>query len=131
MDMAILLPDGFWPEGIAPGRGHSFFVGSLGDGAILGGDLRTVEGDIAVAAQDGCIAIGISIDLRTNYLFVAGGPSGHRHRRRFRRPDHDCQVWQRPVRGQRTLWYASYTRHRARRSAGFQALSDRRSWNQS
>jgi hypothetical protein len=88
MDVVIPLPDGFRPGGIVFGRGHRFFVGSLGDGAILGGDLRTVEGDIVVPTQDGRIAIGISIDLRTNCLFVAGGPSGHRYRLRFRRPDH-------------------------------------------
>src|SRR5262245_47928778 len=37
----IDVPDGFFPEGIEGGRGTSFFVGSLLDGAILRGDFGT------------------------------------------------------------------------------------------
>jgi hypothetical protein len=73
----IPLPDGFRPEGIASGRGTSFFVGSLSDGgAIYKGDLRTGEGAILVQPQAGRIAVGLAVDRRTNYLFVAGGPLG-------------------------------------------------------
>lgn len=83
----IELPDGFQPEGIATGRGTDFFVGSLGrlnddgftsvGGAIYKGDLRTGQGAILVDAQPGQTALGMAVDKRTNYLFVAGGPSGN------------------------------------------------------
>ena len=72
----IPLPDGFRPEGIALGRGTSFFVGSVSEGAIYKGDLRTGEGEILVPTQADRIAIGLAVDLRTNYLFVAGGTTG-------------------------------------------------------
>ena len=35
------LPDGFAPEGIATGRGHSFYAGSLAGAGIVRGDYRT------------------------------------------------------------------------------------------
>ena len=41
----IHLPDGFQPEGIARGGGTSFYVGSLVDGRIYRGNLRTGTGD--------------------------------------------------------------------------------------
>jgi sugar lactone lactonase YvrE len=72
----IELPIGFSPEGIAVGRGTSFYVGSLADGSVFGGDLRAGEGDIVVPAQTDRIAVGVKVDTRTNYLFVAGGPGG-------------------------------------------------------
>lgn len=72
----IPVPNGFHPEGIATGRGDTFYVGSIVDGAIYGGDLRTGEGSLAVAGQAGRTAVGISVDLRTNYIYVAGGPYG-------------------------------------------------------
>jgi hypothetical protein len=72
----IPLPDGFQPEGIAVGRGHTFFVGSIPTGAIFRGDLRTGEGDLLVPTQDGRYAIGLDFDARSGYLFVAGGPTG-------------------------------------------------------
>jgi sugar lactone lactonase YvrE len=71
----IPVPDGFYPEGIAVGRGTDFFVGSLLDGDIYRGDLRTGEGAVLVQKDvlDGDIAVGLAVDRRTNYLFVAGG----------------------------------------------------------
>lgn len=73
----IPLPDGFQPEGIAVGKGSTFYVGSIPTGAIYSGDLRTGEGDILVAAQEGRAAIGLKYDERTGLLFVAGGPTGN------------------------------------------------------
>jgi hypothetical protein len=67
------VPDGWQPEGIAVGRGSSFFVGSLLDGAIYGGDLRTGKGEIVVPPQQGRIAVGLDVDERSNYIFAAGG----------------------------------------------------------
>ncbi len=72
----IQLPVGFAPEGIAVGRGTSFYTGSLADGSVYGGDLRTGEGAILVSPQAGRIAVGMKVDTRTNYLFVAGGTGG-------------------------------------------------------
>lgn len=72
----IPVPDGFHPEGIATGRGHTFYVGSIVDGAIWGGDLRTGGGGLAVEGQAGRTAVGLFVDPRTNYIYVAGGPYG-------------------------------------------------------
>ena len=72
----IPLPDGFGPEGIAVGRGSAFYVGSIPTGSIYRGDLRTGEGEILVQHDDR-VAIGLSVDERTNYLFAAGGGTGN------------------------------------------------------
>ncbi len=71
----IALPNGFAPEGISIGRGTSFYVGSLVNGAIYRGDLRTGKGAILVPGEAGRIAVGTEVDKR-NRLFVAGGPTG-------------------------------------------------------
>ena len=72
----IPLPDGHRPEGIATGRGTSFYAGSLADGSIYAGDLRTGAGEILVPGQAGRVAVGLNVDLRSNLLFVAGGLTG-------------------------------------------------------
>jgi hypothetical protein len=72
----ISLPDGFSPEGIVSGYGTDFYAGSLVDGAIYKGDLRTGTGSILVNGVPGRVAVGNSFDERTGYLFVAGGPTG-------------------------------------------------------
>jgi sugar lactone lactonase YvrE len=71
----IDLPNGFAPEGIAIGHGHTFYVGSIPTGAIYRGDLRTGEGRVLVPAAPGRQAIGLDFD-RKERLFVAGGPTG-------------------------------------------------------
>lgn len=73
----IRLPNGFQPEGIASGERTAFYVGSIPSGAIYMGDVRTGEGNVLVAPQEGRQAIGIKFDERTGYLFVAGGPTGY------------------------------------------------------
>jgi sugar lactone lactonase YvrE len=74
----IPLPEAFGPEGIAVGKGSTFYVGSLTPpnlGQILVGDLRT--GDFAqLVAPTGRPAAGMKHDSRSNLLFVAGGQSG-------------------------------------------------------
>ena len=72
----IRLPNGFQPEGIASGKGTTFYVGSIPTGAIYRGDFRTGKGDVLVPAQEGRAAIGLKYDERTGLLFVAGGPTG-------------------------------------------------------
>jgi sugar lactone lactonase YvrE len=71
----IALPTGFQPEGIAIGRGTTFYVGSIPTGAIYRGDLVTGEGAILVPPQPGRMAIGLAFDRR-NRIWVAGGPTG-------------------------------------------------------
>jgi sugar lactone lactonase YvrE len=75
----IPLPDGFQPEGIESGRGHELFAGSLADGAIYRANARTGTGEILVPGAAGRVAVGLDFDLRTGYLFVAGGPTGMAH----------------------------------------------------
>jgi sugar lactone lactonase YvrE len=71
----IPLPNGFQPEGIAIGRGTTFYVGSIPTGAVYRGDLRTGEGALLVPSVSGRAAIGLAVDQRDR-LFVAGGPTG-------------------------------------------------------
>jgi sugar lactone lactonase YvrE len=71
----IQLPRGFQPEGIEVGRGTTFYVGSVANGAIYRGNLRTGSGSILVPGQSGRAATGIELD-RFNRLFVAGAGTG-------------------------------------------------------
>ena len=71
----ISLPDGWQPEGIATGRGTSFYVGSLANGAIYRGSVLTGTGSVLVPGQTGQVAVGIEVDRR-NLLWVAGGATG-------------------------------------------------------
>ena len=70
----IALPPGFQPEGIAVGRGSTFYVGSIPTGAVFKGDLRTGQGDVFVSATPGRAAIGL--EEAGGVLWVAGGPTG-------------------------------------------------------
>ena len=72
----IPLPVDFQPEGIAVGRGDTFYVGSLRSGDIYRGHLRTGEGSLFVDT-DGRQAVGMRVDEARNLLFVAGGTGGH------------------------------------------------------
>jgi sugar lactone lactonase YvrE len=71
----IQLPRGFQPEGIEVGRGTTFYVGSVANGAVYRGNLRTGAGAVLVAGQSGRAATGIELD-RVNRLFVAGAGTG-------------------------------------------------------
>jgi hypothetical protein len=74
----IPLPADFGSEGIAVGRGHRFYVGSFTApmlGQILVGDLRTGTLEELVPPT-GMMAVGMKVDRRTNFLYVAGGTSG-------------------------------------------------------
>ena len=72
----LALPNGIQPEGIATGRGTDFFVGSLADGRIYKGDLRTGEGEVLAPGVSGRAIAGLKVDQRTNYVFAAGTRSG-------------------------------------------------------
>jgi sugar lactone lactonase YvrE len=71
----IQLPRGFQPEGIEVGRGTTFYVGSVANGAIYRGNLRTGAGAILVPGETGRAATGIEFDNR-NRLWVAGAGTG-------------------------------------------------------
>jgi sugar lactone lactonase YvrE len=73
---SIPLPVDFQPEGIAVGAGNTFYVGSLRDGDIYRGDLRTGEGARFVDTTNR-VALGMRVDQRRHWLVVAGGPTGH------------------------------------------------------
>ncbi len=71
----IDLPDGFFPEGIESGRGTSFFVGSLLDGSILRGDLRTGSATVLAPGAPGRASAGIAYEAGRDRIWVAGvGP---------------------------------------------------------
>jgi sugar lactone lactonase YvrE len=72
----IQLPIGFQPEGIEVGTGTTFYVGSVANGAIYRGNLRTGNGAILVPGAAGKSATGIELDSR-NRLFVAGAGTGN------------------------------------------------------
>ena len=73
---SIPLPVDFQPEGIAVGEGNTFYVGSLRDGDIFRGDLRTGEGARWVDVNDR-VAVGMRVDKERGWLVVAGGATGH------------------------------------------------------
>ena len=79
----IPLPDGFQPEGISLGIGHTAYVGTLTGGSIYEVDLRTGAlgtlgpGDVGDnPLVPNRIAVGLDFDERSGYLFVASGYYG-------------------------------------------------------
>lgn len=72
----IDLPNGWAPEGITAGRGTTVFVGSLVDGAIWKGNVRTGRGRVLVPGVAGNVAVGVEYEARANRLWVAGGATG-------------------------------------------------------
>jgi len=70
--------DGSFPEGFAIGLGTTAYNGSV-DGSIYKVDLRSGQGKILVGVQDpdDCTKLGMRVDPRTNYLFVAGCLGGN------------------------------------------------------
>jgi hypothetical protein len=73
----VPLPVDFQPEGIAT-AGHTFYAGSLWDGDIYRGDLRSGEGEVFIDVS-GRQAGGIKVDRRHGLLWVAGGFDGTAH----------------------------------------------------
>ena len=79
----IVHSTGFQPEGFTIGKGTTAYSGAL-NGTIYKLDLRTGEGEILVDGEvqqdppnpDVVNILGMRVDSRTNYLFVAGGLTG-------------------------------------------------------
>jgi sugar lactone lactonase YvrE len=74
----IQLPMGFQPEGIEVGRGTTFYTGSVANGAVYRGDLRSGRGAVFVRGVAGNAATGVELD-RHNRLWVAGAGTGAAH----------------------------------------------------
>ncbi|MDQ4007487.1 MAG: hypothetical protein M3211_05270 [Actinomycetota bacterium] len=72
----IALPPGLRPEGVTSDRDSTFYVGSLGDGRVVTGDLSTGRTHVLVPGVDGRVAVGMQHDRRHDRLWVAGGPTG-------------------------------------------------------
>ncbi len=73
----IDVPAGSRPEGIASGKGNTFYVGSREDGSVYKGSYRTGAGAVLVQGDDVREAYGLK--LRGGKLYVAGGPTGVGH----------------------------------------------------
>jgi hypothetical protein len=73
----IPLPNGFAPEDITAGPGHTFFVGSLSTGGIYKGSFRTGKGALLVPSADGPTT-GLYLERKRGHdrLWAAGGPTG-------------------------------------------------------
>ena len=70
----IPLPNGFQPEGIAVGKGDTFYVGSIPTGAVYAGSLRTGTGNVLVPGATGHAATGLKYDH--GRLWVSGAGTG-------------------------------------------------------
>ena len=75
--------EGALPEGFTIGKGHTAYNGSV-DGSIYKMNLRNGQGGILVEAEpdfdvlnDECYKLGMRVDPRSNYLFVAGCEVGN------------------------------------------------------
>lgn len=73
-DQVIVLPGATSAEGIAAGRGTTFFAGDLFAGDIFRGDIRRGTAERFIDAPDGRVAVGMAADVKHDLLFVAGGP---------------------------------------------------------
>ncbi|OFI38883.1 hypothetical protein BIU82_17030 [Arthrobacter sp. SW1] len=73
---SIVLPGAGGAEGIAAGKGTTFYAGDLATGDIFRGDIRQGTAELFIDAPDGRVSVGMKFDRRHELLFVAGGPSG-------------------------------------------------------
>jgi sugar lactone lactonase YvrE len=72
----IVLPGATSAEGIASGKGTTFFAGDLFRGDIYRGDVRSGAASLFVDAPSGRMALGMKVDIDRGLLFVAGGFTG-------------------------------------------------------
>jgi sugar lactone lactonase YvrE len=75
-DEIIVLPGATSTEGIAVGRGSTFYAGDLFTGDIYRGDLQRLTAELFIDAPKGRMAAGMKVDQRGDLLFVAGGFTG-------------------------------------------------------
>jgi sugar lactone lactonase YvrE len=72
----IVLPGATSAEGIAAGRGATFYAGDLFAGDIFRGNVRRGTAELFIDAPAGRMAVGMAADLAHGLLFVAGGFTG-------------------------------------------------------
>jgi sugar lactone lactonase YvrE len=72
----IVLPGASSAEGIAAGRGTTFYAGDLFRGDIFRGNIRRGTAELFIDAPAGRMAVGMAADPRHDLLFVAGGFTG-------------------------------------------------------
>ena len=72
----IVLPGATSAEGIAAGRGATFYAGDLFAGDIFRGNVRRGTAELFIDAPAGRMAVGMAADLQHDLLFVAGGFTG-------------------------------------------------------
>jgi sugar lactone lactonase YvrE len=72
----IVLPGASSAEGIAAGRGATFYAGDLFRGDIFRGNFRRDTAELFIDAPEGRMAVGMAFDRRHGLLFVAGGFTG-------------------------------------------------------
>jgi sugar lactone lactonase YvrE len=71
-----VLPGARSAEGIAAGRGATFYAGDLFAGDIFRGNLQRGTAELFIDAPAGRMAVGMAADLPHQLLFVAGGFTG-------------------------------------------------------
>ena len=73
----IALPDATSAEGIAAGKGTTFYAGDLFAGDIFRGDVQRGTAELFIDVPAGSrMAVGMAADLEHDLLFVAGGFTG-------------------------------------------------------
>jgi sugar lactone lactonase YvrE len=72
----IVLPGATSAEGIAKGKGSTFYAGDLFAGDIFRGDVQRGTAEMFIDAPAGRMAVGMVFDRRHDLLFVAGGFTG-------------------------------------------------------
>jgi sugar lactone lactonase YvrE len=72
----IVLPGATSAEGIAAGRGATFYAGDLFAGDVFRGNIRRGTAELFIDAPAGRQAVGMAVDLTHKLLFVAGGFTG-------------------------------------------------------
>ena len=72
----VPLPGATSAEGIASGRGSTFYAGDIFTGNIFRGDLQHGTAALFIDAPDGRMAAGLKYDAGTGLLFVAGLATG-------------------------------------------------------
>jgi hypothetical protein len=72
----IVLRGASSAEGIAAGRGTTFYAGDYARGDVFRGDVRRHTAELFIDAPDGRQALGMVVDQRHDLLLVAGGATG-------------------------------------------------------
>jgi sugar lactone lactonase YvrE len=72
----IVLPGARSAEGIAAGRGATFYAGDLFAGDIFRGNVQRGTAELFIDAPAGRMAVGMAVNVAHDLLFVAGGFTG-------------------------------------------------------